>query len=323
MFRIFLMLRPWSACASILILMLHFEGLTKFWRTLRTDIPSNLWLDYRFMKKITCTAFFLLSCFALRAQYYYHDIISTRNLNSEYVTLKKAGLQKTVLESFEDDDSPSEGFFCEKKFSADFSSSTMISKSRITGESELKTSYADGRVVKTESATPTSSNTSYFNYEEGRLISVVMETVSSDAKTKFVEERLYEYDSAQLPVRMRRSKDGREVSVIRFVKDSSGHVIEEVAENKNTDRDYYYYYDAQGQLTDVVRYNPVARRLLPDYMFIYNAEGQISQMISVDESGRNYHIWRYSYRADGLPEIQKIYTKEKRLLGTIQFEYFK
>lgn len=56
-------------------------------------------------------------------------------------------------------------------------------------------------------------------------------------------------------------------------------------------------------------------------MFEYDKGDKPSQMISVDETGRNYFIWRYAYDDKQLPEIQKCYSKEKQLLGTIQFDY--
>jgi hypothetical protein len=56
-------------------------------------------------------------------------------------------------------------------------------------------------------------------------------------------------------------------------------------------------------------------------MFEYNTKNLPRQMISIDESGRNYFIWKYSYTDTNLPEIQKCFSKEKRLLGTIEFEY--
>ena len=71
----------------------------------------------------------------------------------------------------------------------------------------------------------------------------------------------------------------------------------------------------------MVHYDVIARRLLPDYMFEYDNSGEPGQMISVDETGRNYFIWRYAYDDKKLPEIQKCYSREKKLLGTIQFEY--
>lgn len=256
-------------------------------------------------------------------QYYYNDIVANKRLNDEYVSLVNSGFKRIVLESFEDDNTPSEGFFCEKAFNSDFSVSKMISKSYITGESELETYYKNGKVSGTRNETPHATNTTSYQYEGDLLHSVKTKTIAEGDSSGFEEERIFTYDSSGSPVEMKRFRNGRQISVVRFLLDEHGNVIEENPVSGTSDRKYYYYYNDQNQLTDVVHFNTVAQKLLPDLMFLYNEKDLPSQMISVDESGRNYFIWRYSYTSQGLPEIQKCYSKEKRLLGTIQFEYLK
>ena len=121
---------------------------------------------------------------------------------------------------------------------------------------------------------------------------------------------------------MIRKKNNEIISTINFIADDKGNIIEEDPSGKSDDKKYYYYYDDKHRLTDIVNYNLIAKRLLPDYMFEYNNDSsQPKQMISVDETGRNYFIWRYAYDDRKLPEIQKCYSKEKLLLGSIQYDY--
>ena len=99
-------------------------------------------------------------------------------------------------------------------------------------------------------------------------------------------------------------------------------MIEENTEgNNNADKKYFYYYDDKSRLTDVVHFNEIARRLLPDYMYEYNSANQPRQMISTEEGGSNYFIWKYTYNDKNLRETEKCFSKEKRLLGTIEYEY--
>jgi len=77
----------------------------------------------------------------------------------------------------------------------------------------------------------------------------------------------------------------------------------------------------KNRLTDIVHFNQVARRLLPDYMYEYNATNLPRQMISTEEAGSNYFIWKYTYNDKNLRETEKCFSKEKRLLGTIEYEY--
>ena len=257
------------------------------------------------------------------AQYYYKDIVSTNQLNKEFSILKAQQLRSIKLKSFEDNDEPSEGFFCEKKINKDYSQSEMISKSYITGESLVTTSYnKDGLVVNSVNSTPTITNTTEYSYDSlGRLKQIKTITAADDNSSNITETREYIYDPEGWPEKMLRKKNNVLVSTINFLKDENGNVIEENTVGKSNDRKYYYYYNDKHQLTDIVHFNEFAKKLLPDYMFEYNDNGTPKQMISIDESGRNYFVWRYSYTDQMLPEIQKCYSKEKRLLGTIEYEY--
>ncbi|MBN9349199.1 MAG: hypothetical protein J0H55_00810 [Chitinophagaceae bacterium] len=256
------------------------------------------------------------------SQYYYTDIENIHKLNKEYSIIKSGGYHTIRLESFEGDDSPSEGFFCEKKISSDFSTSEMVSKSNVTAESQLKTFYLNGRIVKTINVTPASSDTTIYSYDgKGRISDIHISTFSNMDSMTITENRHYAYnDSGQL-ASLTREKNGRNVSTVKFQADAKGNIIEEDPVAGNQDRKYYYYYDEENRLTDVVHFNTLAQKLLPDFMFLYDDDGTLKQMITVDESARNYFIWKYAYTSSGLPEIQKCYSKEKKLLGTIQYEY--
>ncbi len=267
-------------------------------------------------------AFFVTSFFA-SAQYYYKDIMSNQQLNKEFFILKNAQVKTVKITSFEDNNEPSEGFFCEKKINKNYTQSEMISKSYITGQALLVTDYnAEGKVTKTTSTTPTTTNTTEYKYEQNGNLSVIRTYTSADDDSSGIAEtHSYFYSADGKPDKMLRKKNNILISTITFLKDDKGNIIEEVAAGKSNDKKYYYYYDENNRLTDIVHFNESAKKLLPDYMFEYTNTNHLNQMISVDESGRNYFIWRYSYDAKNLPEIQKCYSKEKRLLGTIQYEY--
>ncbi|MEO6837604.1 MAG: hypothetical protein ABI261_06930 [Ginsengibacter sp.] len=260
--------------------------------------------------------------FSANAQYYYKDIMNNNEQNKEFSILKNGDIKLIKVKSFDDKDQPSEGFFCEKKINKKFLQSEMMSKSNITGESVLITDYnKDGKVIKTTTNTPTTTNTVEFKYNDAGLLSLIRTSTSADGDSSgIIETHEYTYENGT-PIKMIRKKNNILVSTITFVKDEKGNVIEEDPIGNTNDKKYYYYYDDSNLLTDVVHFNVIANRLLPDYMFEYNKDNKPSQMISVDETGRNYFIWKYSYDDKQLPEIQKCYSKEKQLLGTIQFDY--
>ena len=269
-----------------------------------------------------CITFTFFCFFSTDAQYYYKDILSNIEQNKEFSILKNGNIKMIKVESFDEKDQPSNGFLCEKRINKDFSESQMISKSNITEQSLLVSRYdKSGRILETTTNTPTTTNTIDFEYDSAGLLSLIStKTIGDGDSTGIIETHQYFYKSGK-PEKMLRKKDGILISTIAFVTDDKGNIIEEDATGTSNDKKYYYYYDDKNRLTDVVHYNVVAKRLLPDYMFEYDNDNKPVQKISVDETGRNYFIWRYSYDDMHLPEIQKCYSKEKDLLGTIQFDY--
>lgn len=256
------------------------------------------------------------------AQYYYKDILSTKKLNQEFSELKKAKVTFIKLNSFEDNDAPSEGFLAEKKIKKDYSQSEMISRSYITEKTLIKTDYdKEGRILKTTTTTPNITNTTDYSYDNsGNLVELSTTTFDDGDSSKITESHKYTYQTG-IPEKMTASRNQSPLFTIHFMKDEHGNIIEENEGGKSDEKKYYYYYDERNRLTDIVRYNKTAGRLLPDYMFEYEAGSLPTKMTTIAEGGRNYFIWRYAYTANHLPEIEKCYSKEKRLLGTIQYEY--
>lgn len=286
--------------------------------------------NYSFIKMTknilhTLCLFVLIICLgssSAKAQYYYKDLMSTIQQNKQFAILKNGNIKTIQIKSFDENDQPSEGFFCEKRINKNFSKSQMMSKSNITGESLLVTDYNDkGDVIRTTTSTPTTTNTVEFEYDVNGNISVIRTMTKADGdSSRIIETHEYFYDNGR-PVKMLRKKNNSLISTITFVADSKGNIIEEDPLGSTLDKKYFYYYDDSNRLTDVVHYNVIAKRLLPDYMFEYTDGNLPKQMISVDETGRNYFIWKYAYDDKKLPEIQKCFSKEKQLMGTIQFEY--
>ena len=275
--------------------------------------------------------FHILACYLLiggvnisnvSAQYYYKDIMGTLKENTEYSILKNSNIRSIKITSFDENNQPSEGFFCEKQINKTFTQSQLMTNSNITGESLLVTDYnSHGDVLRTTTTTPHTTNTVEYQYDnDGNIVSIRTSTIGNGDSTGISETHEYSYRLGR-PVKMLRKKNNVLISTITFLSDNKGNIIEEDPSGKSDDKKYYYYYDDSNRLTDVVHYNQIAQKLLPDYMFEYNAGNQPKQKISVDETGRNYFIWRYAYDEKNLPEIQKCYSKEKQLLGTIQYEY--
>src|ERR1017187_7248676 len=259
------------------------------------------WMQLHVTKnfKRNCTIFllFFIGRPALFAQYYYKDIWNNHQISNEFKLLKNDDFKTIKIRSFDDDGQPSEGFFCEKKINKKFTQSQMISNSNITE----------------------------FDYDEnGQLKMTAIITKADGDSGEIRETHEYSYDQKGIPVKMIRKKNDALVSTIHFVSDANGNIIEEDVEgNSVNDKKYYYYYDSRSRLTDVVHFNELAKRLLPDYMFEYNTSSQLKQMITVNDGSSNYLIWKYGYNENNLRQTEKCFSKDKRLLGTIEYEYDK
>ena len=121
---------------------------------------------------------------------------------------------------------------------------------------------------------------------------------------------------------MLRIKNNSDTAFVHFKLDDSGNVIEETELRKGIATEpVYYYYDSKNQLTDIVRYNRKAKKLLPEYMFEYSPVGQVIQKITVPSNNDNYLIWRYQFNSQGLKTKEVIYNKQKELAGKIEYQY--
>jgi hypothetical protein len=279
----------------------------------------------RFSSAISC-CIALLFCFSTNAdaQFYYKDIWNIQQLTKEFSILKNENIRTVSIKSFEDDGEPSEGFFCERRIDRNFSKSEMISRSNITQQSLLVSYYNDrGWILKTVDSSQTSLARSEYEYDnKGRVTMVTNFTKANDEPTGIIETHQYYYNAAGKPEKMIRKKNNAEVGTNNFTTDEKGNIIEEEEIVKGIKgKKYLYYYDERNRLTDVVHFNERAKRLLPDYMYEYNPAGQVKQMISTEDNISNYYIWKYTYNELRLRETEQCYSKERRLLGTIKYEY--
>ncbi|MBS1509923.1 MAG: hypothetical protein JST86_03730 [Bacteroidetes bacterium] len=266
----------------------------------------------------------LFSCLtsATFAQYYYKDIVSNKQLIADMARLKEQKIKTVNLSSFEDDGTPSEGFFCQKSINKNYTEVETKSRTNVTGASLLTSSFnSKGLLEKSVDSSDIASSTSLYEYNDKNNITHITSIARSsddDFKNEIREEHIYEYNDKGAVSKMYRVKNGSDTTLFLFSQDEKGNV--DIEKNTKTGDTYYYYYDAANRLTDVVRLNPYNQKMLPDYMFEYNNGGLITQMTTTEEGGSYYFIWKYTYD-NGLRIKEKCFSKEKRLMGSIEYEY--
>lgn len=256
------------------------------------------------------------------AQYYYKDLVNNKQLLTEMAQLKEQKIRTIIVKSFEDDGSPSDGFFCEKNINKNYTTVETLTRSNVTGATLFVSSFdKKGLLLKTIDSSEIASTTSEYSYDENGHINAIRSALRSsddDFANEIVEEHHYQFDAKGLPVKMIRVKNYSDSIIIFFSTDEKNNVS--IEKDSKTGSTYYYYYDTKNRLTDVVHLNPFNQKMLPDYVFEYNGAGSISQMTTTEEGGSYYYIWKYTYE-NGMRIREKCFSKEKRLMGTIEYEY--
>ncbi len=278
------------------------------------------------MTKPVSITILLLTVFsaASKAQYYYKDIVSNKQVISEKQGFKEQKVRNILVHSFEGNGDDSPGFFCEKKISKDYRRIETYTKSNITGKSLQTAYYSDkDQLLQSTDSSELSSTTSLYQYDaNGQISNIISNSHSNDEdfSTRLVEEHRYQYDAKGLPVQLLRIRNMKDTVQIIFTADDKGNIIDEKDMGKNG-KHYYYYYNDKNRLTDIVKFNVVKNKLMPDFVFEYNSDGQVTQMVTVEEGmTSDYYTWKYVYN-DGLRIIEKCFSRENILLGYFEYEY--
>lgn len=274
------------------------------------------------MKALFLSAALFLGTTAF-SQYYYKDIVGTRETAGIMKAYQSNKVSRVLLNSFDEDGTKTENFYVEQVFSPATSTLRTITRTGPNEESVL-TSFIDdkGQVVKTVDSSRLMVSTALYNYDnEGRLLSYSSTSTDSSRRMNLEEVHQWIYKDGRID-RMLRIKNKVDTTVVTFVYDENGNIIEENSVRLGIKSEpVYYYYDAQKRLTDVVRYNNKVRKLLPEYMFEYSSTNQVIQKMTFPANNSEYLIWRYQYDDRGLKVKEAVFNKQKQLNGKIEYIY--
>ena len=264
----------------------------------------------------------LISALSSKSQYYYKDIVLAQQNQNNLKLMHEHKIHEANIVSLDANEEPTPGFICTQKISSDFSSISTFTKSVGIPESTV-TSYYDpkGRLIKTVDTSDTFKSTTEYSYNEnGNISSLLNNSVETDNHIAASEKHLWIYEGTVVK-RMMKIKGETDTTIVNFEKDEKGNIVEEKPEKAGQKLpSTYYYYDNEGRLTDIVRYNQKAGRLLPDYIFEYNS-GQVSSMLLVPPGSTDYQKWIYSYNANGLKESEICYDKKRQVIVKINYTY--
>lgn len=273
-------------------------------------------------KFLTFVALFTTTL-TLQAQLYYRDIITTQQVSRNYHILKTAEVSTVVLKSFVQNNEVTEGFDCNQKVYAAENKVVTYTKTTDAGETYLTATYnKNDQLINTIDSTANIVSISNYIYDAANRLQTI-ENISRSASITNVEVHKWEYNEKGSPVSMMKIRNITDTTWATFTLDDKGNATEEHVKRNITipQPTVYYYYDNKNRLTDVVRYNQKAKRLLPDYMFEYDDNNHVSTMTLVPEGSSDYQKWYYKYDEEGLKTADFCYNKRNELQGKILYEY--
>ncbi len=275
------------------------------------------------MKTSCLTVILLTGFFTSFSQYYYRDLVLTRQAFGQMQRLKDAGVKSVRLTSFESDNQPTEHFKVSQEITNNYTQLNTSLESVVSGASLLISYFnAAGLLTKTIDTTDGAASVTEYFYNTKNQVQRILNNATSKGQATEKEEHIWMYGPDGKPVKMFRVKNNNDTTYVSFATDESGNIAEENSTRKGVKLpSFFYYYNEENKITDVVIYNEKVKRLLPVYIFDYNEMGLINSMLTVPEGSDDYQKWNYSYNDDGLKIKETGYNKRKQLLGTIEYSY--
>ena len=276
------------------------------------------------MKELTGFLFMLAFTLTASGQYYYKDIIVTRQTNEKWSLYKSGKVRSVKLLSLDPTGQPAAGFDCKQSVSNNFTEIRTTTVSNMTTASSLTAFYdSKGLLKKTIDTSDTYQSTTEYEYDAaGHVLSINNSSLETDNQIKNTENHIWTYDPQGIPTGMLKIRNNTDTTYVKFVTDEKGDIVEEHPVSHRLDLPViFYYYNNDHFLTDIVRFNKKANRLLPDYIFGPDAQGQIISMLFLPPGTNEYQQWAYEYNEKGLRQTETCYNKKKELMGKIEYEY--
>lgn len=276
------------------------------------------------MKKLPYLALFLFF-FQANSQYYYKDIVAASDIAKQMKTYLANNVKKVTATGITPEGTPARDF---NETHEVLDNGTVL---RITTRNNqifslLRYTFnANGQLLTTVDSAAGVRSVSTYSYDaNGKIISISNSATDADSAGDFSQTEVhnYNYKDGKLD-KMWRIINGNDSLEVRFGIDKDGNVIEERRfKNRVLPDPVYYYYDDKNRLTDIVRFNFKANKLLPDFLFEYDDSDRVIQKISTT-SGNNigYLTWRYLFNEKGLKTKEALFNKEKQLQGRIDYSY--
>lgn len=275
------------------------------------------------MKNLLTPIIIFLSLSA-SGQYYYQDILDARNIGDKMKTYAANNVRSVSATGYDPQGAKTTDF---GELQDILPEMNLLKVATRNGQSVSRQFFVfdnQGRISALTDSTGTIKSITTYTYNSAGNISLI-KTVVQDSLSDFseIEEHQWFYNTSGKPEKMWRIINGKDSSEYRFTIDENGNVADEQLYRRGVGIDpVYYYYDDEHRLTDIVRYDKKARRLLPDFMFEYDQQNRVIQKITtLSTTTPNYLIWRFIYNEKGLKTKEALFNKQKELTGRIEYTY--
>ena len=197
------------------------------------------------MKELTVLLLMLVLALGVSGQYYYKDIIVTRQTNAKWSLYRANKVKSVKVSSFEANGKPTEGFDCRQTVSVNFAEIRTNTLSNVSTASLLIASYdAKGYIEKTVDTSDTYLSTTEYTYDgEGHVLMINNSSVETDTHIKNTENHIWTYDQQGHPISMLKIRNGSDTTYVLFVADESGNIGEEhpIRHGVELPKIFYYY----------------------------------------------------------------------------------
>lgn len=261
---------------------------------------------------------------SLLGQFYLNDIIGLKISQEKYQLMRKNKIKKISATSLEADGSITKGFILNQELQLDGKKMiTNIANSASPAE-KIANIYELGKLKRTiVNKSSIETKTDYVYDDKGSLSKIISSTADSIQKIPVTETHIWHYQPNGTPISMIKFGNGMDTVNVELLTDSTGNIIEEYWFKKGKKVETYFYYYSNNQLTDVVRFNIKANRLIPDFVYEYNQQNQLVNMIQISFNGSVVVHWSYTYHPSGLRETETARDKAKNIIAKITYSFEK
>lgn len=277
------------------------------------------------------------ACLSAGAQsyYYYNDIILTGEDSRTMQTLLKNKVQAFTATGVTPEGSRATDFAERHEITENGKALKVSSIVNFIRNTVCTRFDGTGKLLSVaDTSTGLVSLTTYYYDNSGRITRIENKTKDDSSAFSETEVHQWYYAANGKPEKMWRIKNGNDSLEIRFIPEENGNPGEEVSYRNGRETDHvYYYYDEKNRITDIVRFNKKAGKLMPEMIISYDDNDNVLQKI-ISSDGDNYGlrnhgsvlyiryvIWRYVFNKQGLKTKEALFNKEQEMTGKIEYNY--